>query len=170
MWVASLLLGGPDGWQGWQRRSTADSVTCPIAYCCHLRLAVPPQQTHSPPAGFASLGVGLLDGPFSWLNQGCWLGYAATVAASVALVSWELVLEPTAELRRADRQLALWGLHDSGAGSDASARGSGRVQAAAGLGEGGQPQALLIKARRRSQEGESVAAAQAAARRLSAAP
>ena len=60
---------------------------------------------HPPPAaaGVAALGVSVVWGPFSWANQGCWLGYFASVAATVALVSWEIIIWPAADLRRASR-------------------------------------------------------------------
>ncbi len=56
-----------------------------------------------PLAGVAALGVSLVQGPFSWLNAGCWAGYVATVALTVALVLWEVVVWPVRELRAVDK-------------------------------------------------------------------
>lgn len=36
-------------------------------------------------AGVAALGVSVVQGPFTWLNQACWAAYVGTV---VLTVSW----------------------------------------------------------------------------------
>ena len=50
-------------------------------------------------AGAGAVGASVAWGPFSWANQGCWLGYVATVAATVGLVVWEAVVSPVRALR-----------------------------------------------------------------------
>lgn len=47
-----------------------------------------------PCSGAGALGGSIVKGPFSWVNQGCWLGYFASVVGTVALVSWEVVIWP----------------------------------------------------------------------------
>lgn len=125
--------------------------------------------------GVATLGAGLARGPFSWLNQGCWLAYAATVAITVVVITWELVLVPAAELRKADRVLALWGDdsgYEGGSGGSSGGDGAAAARGAAGGASGGsigtELPPMLIKARGRSQEGETIVLAEAAARRTSA--
>ncbi|GAB4816345.1 hypothetical protein N2152v2_003391 [Parachlorella kessleri] len=61
-----------------------------------------------PVAGVGALGGSIVTGPFSWVNQGCWLGYFASVVATVALLSWELVIWPVHDLRRVNKRLKLW--------------------------------------------------------------
>jgi hypothetical protein len=50
----------------------------------------------------AALGVSVVRGPFSWLNQACWAGFVASVALTVLLVEWEVVVWPVHDLRAVD--------------------------------------------------------------------
>lgn len=45
----------------------------------------------------------MAQGPFTWANQGCWLGYFASVAATVVLVSWEVVIWPVRDLSQLNK-------------------------------------------------------------------
>lgn len=38
--------------------------------------------------------------PFSWANQGLWIGYAATAALAAFLMIFAMVLKPTFTIRR----------------------------------------------------------------------
>ena len=51
----------------------------------------------------AALGVSVVRGPFSWLNQACWAGFVASVALTVLLVEWEVVVWPVHDLRAVDK-------------------------------------------------------------------
>lgn len=93
--------------------------------------------------GAAALGASQAAGPFSWINQGCWLGYVASLVGTTALVSWELVVWPEWDLRRASRLLVQW--EDSGA--------------LRGLGPSSESPSGLIKAHNRSAEAEAAVAA-----------
>lgn len=44
--------------------------------------------------GCACIGASVVTGPFNWVNQGCWLGYVATIAATVVLLTWKVVVFP----------------------------------------------------------------------------
>lgn len=50
-----------------------------------------------------ALGVSVVRGPFSWLNQACWAGFVASVALTVLLVEWEVVVWPVHDLRAVDK-------------------------------------------------------------------
>jgi len=51
--------------------------------------------------GAAAMGASVAWGPFSWPNQGCWLGYVASVAAMAGLLTWEIVIAPVHAARDA---------------------------------------------------------------------
>ncbi|EFN51571.1 hypothetical protein CHLNCDRAFT_140060 [Chlorella variabilis] len=112
-------------------------------------------------AGVAALGVSLVRGPFSWLNIGCWAGYVATVALTVALVLWEVAVWPVRELRAVDKRLALWA--DATTAAALAAAADEALGSQLGGGPGG-----LIKAHNRSSDAEAYVAAAATARTLSA--
>ena len=62
-------------------------------------------------------------GPFSWANQGCWIGYFATTALTVVLVSWNIVIWPVRELSTLNKvrhPSALSGRREEGEGARAS--------------------------------------------------
>jgi hypothetical protein len=63
--------------------------------------------------GCACVGVSVVEGPFSWINQGVWLGYVATVAATCLLLSWEVVIVPVHSSHVAGRRALEWQDGDS---------------------------------------------------------
>jgi len=63
--------------------------------------------------GCACLGVSVVEGPFTWINQGVWLGYVATVAATALLLSWEVVIVPVHSSHVAARRALEWQEGDS---------------------------------------------------------
>ena len=58
--------------------------------------------------GCACLGVSVIEGPFTWMNQAVWLGYVATVAATALLLSWEVVIVPVHSSHVAARKAFEW--------------------------------------------------------------
>jgi hypothetical protein len=58
--------------------------------------------------GCVCLGVSVVEGPFTWLNQAMWLGYVATVAATALLLSWEVVIVPVHSSHVAARRVLQW--------------------------------------------------------------
>lgn len=63
--------------------------------------------------GCACLGVSVVEGPFTWVNQAVWLGYVATVAATALLLSWEVVIVPVHSSHVAARRALEWQEGDS---------------------------------------------------------
>lgn len=66
-------------------------------------------------SAFASLGIGCIGAsvafsPFSWPNQGCWLGYVATVVATSCLITWKVTIYPVHEMHVASKRALAW--HD----------------------------------------------------------
>ena len=62
------------------------------------------------------MGASVAWGPFTWVNQGLWLGYFATVAATAAVISWDVVVGPIHAARvaaavSADMSAHLYGWH-----------------------------------------------------------
>ena len=58
--------------------------------------------------GCACVGASVVQGPFTWVNQSLWLGYVATVAATVLLLSWEMVVLPVHTSRVAAASAQQW--------------------------------------------------------------
>lgn len=56
------------------------------------------------------MGGSIVKGPFTWVNQGCWLGYFLSVVATVLLVSWDVVVWPVRDLSRLNKVRSLPGL------------------------------------------------------------
>lgn len=54
-----------------------------------------------PCAGCAVMGASVVWSPFSWLNQGLWLGYFATAMVTAVLLAWALIVWPVHEMRAA---------------------------------------------------------------------
>ena len=44
--------------------------------------------------GCACIGCSVITGPFNWVNQGLFVGYVVTIAATVVLLSWKVVVLP----------------------------------------------------------------------------
>lgn len=64
-------------------------------------------------SALASLGAGCVGAsvafsPFTWPNQGCWLGYVATVAATSFLITWKVTIYPVHEMHLASRRAQAW--------------------------------------------------------------
>lgn len=66
-----------------RRHSFCRCMRLLAALMAYTETAAPPHLLLLSPAGVAALGVSVIDGPFSWLNQACWAAYVATVALTV---------------------------------------------------------------------------------------
>lgn len=66
-------------------------------------------------AGVATVGASVAWGPFTWANQGCWLGYVASIATMAGLLTWEVVVVPVHAAHAAARRAKKHQIRDAAA-------------------------------------------------------